>query len=143
MTSDPSDVRNCAIPPDHLRSAISFSCTSNILDLILYAVYKYRIALSTLGTLHYLCICMFAQLHALRAQANKHLFSLEFLRGALLVTLRKASRSKYKNETELDSFKIEEKFCQFKFFFNLYGKHKEKLIATVCVCFPGPHQCFI
>jgi len=34
--SVPSKVRNCAVPPENLRSAISFSCTSNILNLIRY-----------------------------------------------------------------------------------------------------------
>ena len=41
-------------------------------------IYIYRIALSTLGTLHCLCVCMVAQLHAVRAQHNKHLLSVEF-----------------------------------------------------------------
>jgi len=60
----------------HLRSEISFSRTCNILNLIL--VYIYRIALSTLETLHCLCVCVIAQLHALSAQQNKHLLSVEF-----------------------------------------------------------------
>ena len=34
--SVPSKVRNCAVPPDILRSKISFSRTSNILNLIRY-----------------------------------------------------------------------------------------------------------
>jgi len=41
-------------------------------------VYIHRIALLTLGTIHCLCVCMAAQLHALRAQQNKHLFNVEF-----------------------------------------------------------------
>jgi len=38
----------------------------------------YRIALLTLGTLRCLYVCMIGQLHALRAQQNKHLLSVEF-----------------------------------------------------------------
>ena len=38
----------------------------------------YRIALLTLGTLHCLCVCMVTQLHALRAQQNKHLLGVDF-----------------------------------------------------------------
>jgi len=34
LTSVPSKVRNCAVPPDYLRSAISFSRSSNIINLI-------------------------------------------------------------------------------------------------------------
>jgi len=41
-------------------------------------IYIYRIAPLTLGTLHYLCVCMVTQLHALSAQQNKHLLSAEF-----------------------------------------------------------------
>jgi len=40
-------------------------------------MYIHRIALLTLGTLHCFCVCMVAQLHALRAQQNKHLLSVE------------------------------------------------------------------
>ena len=40
--------------------------------------YIYRIALLTLGTLHCLCVCMVAQLHALRAQQSKYLLSVDF-----------------------------------------------------------------
>jgi len=64
------------MPPDNLRSAISFSRTSDILNF--NTVYIHRIALLTLGTLHCLCVCMVAQLHALRAQQNKHLLIAEF-----------------------------------------------------------------
>jgi len=41
----------------------------------------YRIAFLTLGmgTLHWLCICMVAQLHAFRAQQKKQLLSVQFL----------------------------------------------------------------
>jgi len=38
----------------------------------------YRIAPLTLGTLHWVCICMVGQLHALNAQQNRHLLSVEF-----------------------------------------------------------------
>jgi len=41
-------------------------------------IYIYRIILLTLGTLHCLCVCVVAQLHALRAQQSKHLLSVEF-----------------------------------------------------------------
>jgi len=40
--------------------------------------YIYRIALLALGMLHCSCVCMVAQLHALRSQQNKHLLSVEF-----------------------------------------------------------------
>jgi len=40
-------------------------------------VYIYRIVLLTLGTLNCLRVCMVAQLHALRAQQNKHLLGVE------------------------------------------------------------------
>ena len=73
-----SKVRNCAAPPDILRSAIPFSRTSNILNFIRYIYSIYRVALSTLGTLHCLRVCMIAQLHALRAQQSKHLFNVEY-----------------------------------------------------------------
>ena len=53
--SVPSKLRTSAVPPDNLRRAISFSRTSNILDLIGINIYKYRIALLTLGTLRWLC----------------------------------------------------------------------------------------
>jgi len=35
VISGPTKVRNCAVPPDHLRSEISFSRTCNIPNLIL------------------------------------------------------------------------------------------------------------
>jgi len=38
----------------------------------------YRIVLLTLGKLHCLCVCMVAQLHALSAQQDKNLLSVEF-----------------------------------------------------------------
>ena len=38
----------------------------------------YRIALLPLGALHWLCVCMVAQLHALSAQQSKHLLNVEF-----------------------------------------------------------------
>jgi len=41
-------------------------------------MYIHRTALLTLGTLHWLRSCMVAQLHALRAQQNKHLLNVEF-----------------------------------------------------------------
>jgi len=41
-------------------------------------VYIHRIDLLTLGTLHSLCVCMVAQLHALRVRQNKHLLIVEF-----------------------------------------------------------------
>jgi len=41
-------------------------------------IHTYRIALLMLGTLHFLCVCMVVQLHAFRAQHNKHLLSVEF-----------------------------------------------------------------
>jgi len=43
-----------------------------------FTVYIQRTALLTLGTIHCLRVCMAAQLHALRVQQNKHLFSVEF-----------------------------------------------------------------
>ena len=39
---------------------------------------KYRIPLLTIGTLHCLCVCIVVQLHALRAQQNKHFLSVYF-----------------------------------------------------------------
>jgi len=41
-------------------------------------IYIYRIAPLTLGTLHWSCAYVVAQLHALSAQQNKHLLSVEF-----------------------------------------------------------------
>ena len=37
-----------------------------------------HIALSTLGTLHCVCVCMVRQLHTLSAQQNKHLLSAQY-----------------------------------------------------------------
>jgi len=37
----------------------------------------YRIALLTLGTVHWLCVRMVVQLHALSVQQNKQLLSVE------------------------------------------------------------------
>ena len=68
-------VRNCAVPPGNLHSAISLSHIYNILNFMRYI---HRTDLLTLGTVHCLCVCMVAQLHALSAQQNKHLLSVEF-----------------------------------------------------------------
>ena len=70
-------LHNCAVPPDILHSGILFSRSSSIRNIIRY-IYIYRIILLTLGTLHCLCVCVVAQLHALRAQQSKHLLSVEF-----------------------------------------------------------------
>jgi len=43
-------------------------------------VYIYRTALSTLGTLHCSCVCIVAQLHALRAQQQTFAQCIIFLR---------------------------------------------------------------
>jgi len=59
--SVPSDVRKCAVPPDYSCSKISFSRTCNIPNLISYI---HRKALLPLETLHWLCVCIVAQLHA-------------------------------------------------------------------------------
>ena len=72
QSSVPSKVRNCAEPPDHLRSEISFSRTCNIPNLISCL---YRIELLPLVTLHQLRVHMVAQLHA---HQNKHLLSVKF-----------------------------------------------------------------
>jgi len=37
-----------------------------------------HLSLSSIGTLHWLRICMVAQLHALSAQQNKYLLSVQF-----------------------------------------------------------------
>jgi len=41
VTSVPSKVRICAVPPDHLRSEISISRTCNNLNIISYILYRY------------------------------------------------------------------------------------------------------
>jgi len=76
MISVPFKVCNCAAPLNNLRSAISFSRICNIVNLI-YGIYMY-IPFLVLGTLHSFCIWMVVQLHALHAQQNKHLLSVEF-----------------------------------------------------------------
>ena len=80
----------CAVPPDHLRSEISFSCTCNISNLISYA---HRIAYLTLETIRWLCVYMVAQLHA--HNWNKHLLGEKFsLREHwLVVTFQQGSEN--------------------------------------------------
>ena len=63
---------------DNLRSAISFSLTSNIPNFVSYIIlirhidiYIYGIAFVTVETLRWFCVCLVAQLHALSAQENK------------------------------------------------------------------------
>jgi len=70
--SVPSKVRKCAAPPDHLRSEILLSRICNTPNLIACI---YRIALSPLETLHCLCFCMVAQLHA---HQNKYFHKAKF-----------------------------------------------------------------
>ena len=74
----------CAVPPDNLRSGLILA------HFQLNTIYigLYRIYLLTLGTLHSLFVCMVAQLHALRAQQNKHLLSVDFLRGNTAYEIR-------------------------------------------------------
>jgi len=59
--SVPFTLRKCAVPTHHLCSEISFSRTSNSLDLISYI---HCIASVTLETLYCLCVHMVAQMHA-------------------------------------------------------------------------------
>jgi len=44
VTSVPSESRNCAMPPDHLRSEMSFSCICNIPNFIYIYIYIYSIS---------------------------------------------------------------------------------------------------
>ena len=63
QVSVPSTVRNCAIPPDNLRSEISFSRICNIANFISYIYSKALVTFVTLETVHFLCVYMVAQLH--------------------------------------------------------------------------------
>jgi len=69
LTSVPWKVRNCAEPPEHLRSEISFSCPCNIPNLTSYI---HRIALSKRFTG---CVYMVVKLHA---HWSKHLLNIKF-----------------------------------------------------------------
>ena len=69
-------LRNCAVPPDNLRSAILFSRTSIILNLMRYT-YIWHSPFNV-GNLYCFCVCMVSQLHALRAHLNKHVLSVKF-----------------------------------------------------------------
>jgi len=73
--SVPSKVRNCAVPPDNLRS--ENLVLAHFQHSKFNAIYTYPMALLTLGTLDCLCLhgCAVAQLHALSAQQNKDLRS--------------------------------------------------------------------
>jgi len=82
LSSIPSKVRKCATPSDLLRSEISFSRTCNTLKLILYVLR----GPVTLRTIHWLCVCMIAQLHA---YWNQHtVFKNEFCHWAFAVDVR-------------------------------------------------------
>jgi len=68
----PSEVRKCPVPPNPLRSEISFSRTCNIPKLISYI---YRIAFFLLEMLHLLCVHVVVQVHV---HWNKRLLSVKF-----------------------------------------------------------------
>jgi len=72
--SVPSKRRKCAVPPDHLRSEISFQRSCNIQNLTSHKSI-YCIALSPHEMLHWWCVCMVEQLHA---HYNKRLLSVNF-----------------------------------------------------------------
>jgi len=83
LTSVPFNVRNCVVPPDRLRSKISFSRTCNIPYLISYI---YRMTCQRLVTVHWLCVCLHgctivSALQQAFAQCKM------FLEGALALTI--------------------------------------------------------
>jgi len=61
VTNVPSKVRNCAEPPEHLRSEISFLCTCNIPNVLSNISCT---ALPTLQTLYWVSVDTMAQWHA-------------------------------------------------------------------------------
>ena len=78
MPSVPSKVRNCAIAQHHQTIAQCYLILAHFQHSKFNAVCVYRIVHLTLGTLHWLLVCMVAQLHALYARQNKHLLSVQF-----------------------------------------------------------------
>jgi len=77
-TSVPFKLRNCAIAQHHQTIAQSYPILVHFQHYKFNAVCVYRIVHSTLETLHWLRVCMVAQLHALNAQKNKHLLCVQF-----------------------------------------------------------------
>jgi len=77
VTSVFREVRNCAGPPDRLRSEISFLRTCKLQHSTFDIVYTSH---SPVETFHWLCVYMVVKLHA---HWSKHLLNVKFLTGTL------------------------------------------------------------